>query len=843
MSFKISSSKRTLVSPQPQVSCPPDPDIPPNFTYQPRDHRTKERNHLGRRALIIVENQYTKTGKGIHNVLDALRIDSKVETIGNNLPMLTHGEKGKFAVIIFENYSTYLTMDSWNRQLLDKYCKNYNVGIIAFIQPKRDDVFLENLNDFPLTVEYNIPLVNYKLNIYSTIWRMSKPGRLYEGELAGNWAVFHFNHATYQPLSYSYLKSSLNQDPSANPADSKPKRLVPAIHDTGQLDGIQRILFGGGLEFWMHHMMFVDSLSYLSHGKLSITLDRYIQVDIDDIFVGKEGVRVKVEDVMAMLSSQKYLQTVMEGFHFNLGFSGRFYLHGNAEEDAGDKKLLEYRHHFWWFGHMFKHEQAHSLDVRNVELSMTLNKQFAQDNAIPVDQHYAVAPHHSGVYPVHEELYDAWRKIWDIKVTSTEEYPFLYPFWGRRGFVHRGIMVLPRQTCGLFTHTVFVTDYKDGLQGLEENFKGGELFLTVLYSPFNIFMTHMNNYGNDRVALFTFEGMVKFLQCWTNLRLISVPPVQLGINYFNMFPEEKDPLWQNPCDYKRHIAIWSANKSCERLPRFLVVGPQKTGTTALYTFLSMHPAVVSNYDSATTFEEVQFFNGNNYYKGIDWYMEFFPVPQNSTGTYLFEKSATYFDHEIVPQRVSSLLPRAKIICILIDPAKRAYSWYQHQRAHKDPVALNYSFNAVLMADERMPRQVRDLRNRCLDPGMYAQHLMHWLDYFPARQLFIIDGEQLRNNPIHVMHKLQQFIHIQPYFDYSQHLRFDPQKGFFCQVMNDNRNKCLGRGKGRMYDAMDETSATFLRHFYRKHNANLSKLLNKLNFPVPSWLQDALADDN
>ena len=66
---------------------------------------------------------------------------------------------------------------------------------------------------------------------------------------------------------------------------------------------------------------------------------------------------------------------------------------------------------------------------------------------------------------------------------------------------------------------------------------------------FNIFMTHMNNYGNDRVALYTFEGLVRFLQCWTNLRLLSVPPLQLGINYFNMFPEEKDPLWQvlYPC--------------------------------------------------------------------------------------------------------------------------------------------------------------------------------------------------------------------------------------------------------------------------------------------------------
>ena len=73
---------------------------------------------------------------------------------------------------------------------------------------------------------------------------------------------------------------------------------------------------------------------------------------------------------------------------------------------------------------------------------------------------------------------------------------------------------------------------------------------------FSIFMTHMNNYGNDRLALYTFEGLVRFLQCWTNLRLLSVPPLQLGINYFNMFPEEKDPLWQvlYPCGH--WVGLW-----------------------------------------------------------------------------------------------------------------------------------------------------------------------------------------------------------------------------------------------------------------------------------------------
>lgn len=54
---------------------------------------------------------------------------------------------------------------------------------------------------------------------------------------------------------------------------------------------------------------------------------------------------------------------------------------------------------------------------------------------------YAVAPHHSGVYPVHSQLYEAWKAVWSIKVTSTEEYPHLRPARYRRGFTHNGIKV------------------------------------------------------------------------------------------------------------------------------------------------------------------------------------------------------------------------------------------------------------------------------------------------------------------------------------------------------------------------------------------------------------------
>lgn len=64
-----------------------------------------------------------------------------------------------------------------------------------------------------------------------------------------------------------------------------------------------------------------------------------------------------------------------------------------------------------------------------------------QEHHIPVDMGYAVAPHHSGVYPVHQQLYKAWRRVWNIQVTSTEEYPHLKPARYRKGFIHNGIMV------------------------------------------------------------------------------------------------------------------------------------------------------------------------------------------------------------------------------------------------------------------------------------------------------------------------------------------------------------------------------------------------------------------
>lgn len=60
--------------------------------------------------------------------------------------------------------------------------------------------------------------------------------------------------------------------------------------------------------------------------------------------------------------------------------------------------------------------------------------------------------------------------------------------------------------------------------------------------------------------------------------------------------------------------------------------------------------------------------------------------------------------------------------------------FQHMRYHNDPTALSHSFHEVITASDIDSSELRSLRNRCLFPGHYAQHLVRWLDYFPARQV-------------------------------------------------------------------------------------------------------------
>ena len=174
--------------------------------------------------------------------------------------------------------------------------------------------------------------------------------------------------------------------------------------------------------------MFLDSLSYLSYGQLSKSLDRYIGIDIDDIFVSEKGTRMHVDDVNALVQSQTKIRHFIPNFKFNLGYCGKYFQHGYRDENLADDEILKHIDKFNWFSHMWNHNQPHLYDNLTVLYNdMLLNQKFAIEKGIPMTSQYSISPHHSGVYPVHEMLYTAWKKVWNISVTSTEEYPHLRP--------------------------------------------------------------------------------------------------------------------------------------------------------------------------------------------------------------------------------------------------------------------------------------------------------------------------------------------------------------------------------------------------------------------------------
>uniref|UniRef100_A0A183EN50 Sulfotransfer_1 domain-containing protein n=1 Tax=Gongylonema pulchrum TaxID=637853 RepID=A0A183EN50_9BILA len=177
---------------------------------------------------------------------------------------------------------------------------------------------------------------------------------------------------------------------------------------------------------------------------------------------------------------------------------------------------------------------------------------------------------------------------------------------------------------------------------------------------------------------------------------------------------------------------------------------------------------------------------------------------------------------------------------LLDPATRAYSWYQHMRAHNDTTAVNYRLEEILDANVSSIA-LRRLRNRCISPGRYAHHLEHWLDFYPPTQIHLVDGEKLREDPVAVVSRLADELHA-PKFAFDNLIKFDERKGFFCSYISGTR-KCLGASKGRRYEPLDEKLREKLDLIFREDNIALHRLLTRSDLPVPGWLQQQLSKAN
>jgi hypothetical protein len=106
------------------------------------------------------------------------------------------------------------------------------------------------------------------------------------------------------------------------------------------------------------------------------------------------------------------------------------------------------------------------------------------------------------------------------------------------------------------------------------------------------------------------------------------------------------------------------------LPSVLIAGAQKSGTTALVAYLSLHPQFVP-----TRKKEQHFFDIDKHYrKGVlRRYVAAFPALPDARAVVTGEASPSYIAAPHTCRRIAALLPRARIVVILRDPIGRLWS--------------------------------------------------------------------------------------------------------------------------------------------------------------------------
>ncbi|XP_019854532.1 PREDICTED: bifunctional heparan sulfate N-deacetylase/N-sulfotransferase-like [Amphimedon queenslandica] len=823
------------------------------------DRPVVNKSHVEPGVLVLYKYRSNSELKIVRSLLQAHRIqhETYVMSTSRHIPKLVRTDLpvivGRYRLVIVLDVFNFISEPSIH-ELFTEYCQRFDAVMILVASGKEKiitsvlgkQVFENDINLLTLSQSVHI---NYLKVHQADDFVYAKDGGEWNWKSNDSSLISFLPHrispVTGKSVPYSpkVISKRIQVLASVHFLHNGIQRTLPvAIIDRNSTDGVQRVFFGTPMSLSIAKLLLLDVMHMFSksYSIMRLSKRRWIQIDIDDTFVAPLGSKMTDSDVKVLLKAQQTFQNIIPGFKFNLGYCGELYRVGLPSETKGDEMLVSHSEQFNWFGHTFAHTKTHTLSLNELHTLMKLNQQFAKNYSITVNSHYSVSPHHSGIYPIHEPLYTAWRDVWDILVTSTEEYPHLRPDHMRKGFIHSKIKVLPRQTCHLFTH---ITKYEDIIGGRDQliAYAEGDVFSTILYNPVSIFMTHSGNYAKDHLALDLFSLLFDFIRKWTQIELVTDTPINLANAYFEIFPEDKQPVWTSPCQDKRHMSIWSG-RNCSQLPSLVILGPQKSGSTALHFFLKQHPRLLTNPMTTHAFEEVQFFSSDLYYnKGVDWYISNFPTPNStSTGTLVFEKSATYFTHLLAPERMRMLIPKAKLVVILADPIKRAYSWYQHVKFHNDPTALIHNFTSVIKASRKnsSSQNLLNLRSRCLLPGIYHEHLERWLEYFPQNQIYFVDGGELVDNPINVLLGLVEFIGVE-YLDFGKILKFNPKKGFYCVVSSSKRSRtiCLGRSKGRQYPALSKENTQYLERYYSAHNRKLYQMLMKMSRRPPTWLME------
>jgi len=207
-------------------------------------------------------------------------------------------------------------------------------------------------------------------------------------------------------------------------------------------------------------------------------------------------------------------------------------------------------------------------------------------------------------------------------------------------------------------------------------------------------------------------------------------------------------------------------------PQFIIIGAAKAGTTSLYKKLNMHPDVFMSNP-----KEPEFFARDDIYdRGIDWYFNLF---SNASNTQVCGEASTLYSlTQLYPKtvvRMNELLPNVKIIYVVREPIKRAFSYYTQLIKNYQNSTKNYIVNRTFeecIFPEKFPNRVNreqffasfdqhllDTPGTFIGGGMYMTNIENYLEFYNQENILLIDFDDLVKNIDEVAAKICKFIGV------------------------------------------------------------------------------------
>ena len=193
------------------------------------------------------------------------------------------------------------------------------------------------------------------------------------------------------------------------------------------------------------------------------------------------------------------------------------------------------------------------------------------------------------------------------------------------------------------------------------------------------------------------------------------------------------------------------------LPNTILIGVQKAGTSSIYNWISQHPEVYGPQE----IKDLHYFSLDKYFERGDSFLSSF-YPNYNNEKIIMCGGVNYIYFPFVAKRINTFNPDAKLILILRNPVKRAYSAYTY--FYKLGVE-NRSFTDAISFEKNT--QFEDIIDQStftyLEHGKYYQQIQEYYNIFNPDQIKILLYEEVIKDHENAMRELFEFLEVSTSF--------------------------------------------------------------------------------